>query len=109
DRSERYEPLKRAFVLDSEVEVILDRRLGRGSGSADESSLERRPPHRRRQMIHDDLRRAGVALVRPASELNSEGRSFFPSSPPVATRRVSNENDPHGAPGDGSSATRILI
>ena len=109
DRSERYEPLKRAFVLDSEVEVILDRRLGRGAGSAAESSLERRPPDRRRQMIDDDLRRAGVALVRPASELNSDGRSFFTSSPPVAARRVSNENDPHGAPGDESSATRILI
>ena len=60
-------------------------------------------------MIDDDLRRAGVALVRPASELNSDGRSFFTSSPPVAARRVSNENDPHEAPGDESSATRILI
>src|SRR2546428_8660838 len=109
DRSERYEPLKRAFVLDSEVEVVLDRRLGRGAESAAESSPERRPPDRRRQMIDDDLRRAGVALVRPASDLNADGRSFFTLAPPVAAPRVSNENDTHGASGDGSSATRILI
>jgi len=64
----RYDPLKRAFVLDSRSRSFWIAGSDAGPGPPPESSLERRPPDRRRQMIDDDLRRAGVALVRPASD-----------------------------------------
>jgi CheY-like chemotaxis protein len=99
DHAERYEPLKRAFAFDHEVEIILDRRRGRRTGPAAESSPERRGAERRRQVIDDELRRAGVALVRSPSTPSPDARSFFasaarPPDPRVSRRILIVDDDP---------------